>query len=137
MQRNCDVCQESFEAKRPQARYCSTRCRTRASRGGISRKRGTAQAPPAPTVDREVSGLLEAVKAALKSAGRDNTVAGHHAIELASRIVNAPGMNTGVAALSKQLQNVLAEALSGQTGPQRNPLDELKARRDRKRTTAG
>lgn len=137
MQRNCDVCQESFEAKRPQARYCSTRCRTRASRAGIAHSRRPGATAPAATVTREASGLADAVRAALESAGRANTVAGHHAIELADRIVNAPAINTGVAALSKQLQNVLAEALSGQTGPQRNPLDELKARRDRKRTTAG
>ena len=137
MQRNCDVCTASFEAKRPQARYCSTRCRTRASRGGLAVSRNAKAAPAAPTVTRETSGLLDAVQAELEAAGKVNTVAGQHALELAARIVNAPGMNTGVAALSKQLQNVLAEALRGATGPQVNPLDELKARRDRKRSSAG
>lgn len=137
MKRSCAVCKEPFEAQRPQAKYCGTTCRTRAHRGGIARKRGTTEAPPAPTMERETSGLLDAVKAELEAARRTNTVAGQHALELANRIVNAPGMNTGVAALSKQLQNVLAEALRGSTGPQVNPLDELKARRDRKRTAAG
>ena len=135
MRRNCDVCNEAFDAKRPQAKYCSTRCRTRASRAGLAVSRNPAAA--APTITRETSGLLDAVQAELEAAGKVNTVAGQHALELASRIVNAPGMNTGVAALSKQLQNVLAEALRGATGQQANPLDELKKRRDRKRTAAG
>ena len=135
MQRNCAVCNESFDAKRPQAKYCSTRCRTRASRAGLASNRNPAAV--APMVTRETSGLLDAVQAELEAAGKVNTVAGQHALELASRIVNAPGMNTGVAALSKQLQNVLAEALRGAASAQANPLDELKKRRDRKRTAAG
>lgn len=137
MQRNCAVCNESFDAKRPQAKYCSTRCRTRASRAGLAVGRNSKAAAAAPTITRETSGLLDAVQAELEAAGKLNTVSGQHALELASRIVNAPGMNTGVAALSKQLQNVLAEALRGTAGPQVNPLDELKKRRDRKRTAAG
>ena len=135
MQRNCAVCTESFDAKRPQAKYCSTRCRTRASRAGLASSRNPAAV--APMVTRETSGLLDAVQAELEAAGKLNTVAGQHALELAARIVNAPGMNTGVAALSKQLQNVLAEALRGSVSAQANPLDELKKRRDRKRTAAG
>lgn len=130
MQRSCAVCGASFEAQRPQAKYCGDTCRKRAQRGGL------ATPAPAPVVDRSMSGLVDAVTAELEAAGRVNTVAGQHALELANRIVNAPGMNTGVAALSKQLQAVLAEALRNSSVAV-NPLDELRARRDAKRAAAG
>jgi len=130
MQRNCAVCDVPFEAQRYQAKYCGDTCRKRAQRGGIAGKTESV----APPVDRKVAGLIDAVTAELEAAGKANSVAGQHALELASRIVNAPGMNTGVAALSKQLQAVLAEALRGATHAA-NPLDELRARRDRKRRT--
>lgn len=128
MRRECAVCSAPFEAQRPQAKYCGDTCRQRAKRGGLAQSRTAA---PRPASD---SGLLEAVRAELEGAGRLDTVAGQHALELANRIVNAPGMNTGVAALSKQLQAVLAEALRN-SGQSVNPLDELRARRDRKRRT--
>lgn len=128
VRRDCAVCGESFEAKRPQAKYCGDRCRKRAQRGGVNK------AAAAPPQTEAVTGLVDAVRRELHTAGREDTVAGQHALELANRIVNAPGMNTGVAALSKQLQAVLAEALRG-SQQVADPVDELKARRDRKRRT--
>ena len=131
MQRNCAVCETPFEAQRPQAKYCSGTCRTRASRaGGVD----AIQATPLP-VSRTVSGLVDAVQAELEAADRVNTVAGQHALELASRIVSAPGMNAGVAGLSKQLQAVIAEAVRG-AEQLSDPVDELRARRDFKRKGA-
>jgi len=139
MERKCLVCGTPYLAQRPQAKYCGATCRQRARRGGL------AGAPPAAvaaataavnTVESagSSSGLIAAVTAELEAAGRLNTVAGQHALELANRIVNAPGMNTGVAALSKQLQAVLAEALrDAATSGAVDPVDELKARRDAKR----
>lgn len=127
MQRSCAVCGNGFEAQRPQAKYCGDTCRQRAKRGGLAESQ-----PSAPKVERPVSGLVDAVTAELEAAEKLNSVAGQHALELANRIVSAPGMNTGVASLSKQLQAVLADALRG-SSKQANPLDELRARRDRKR----
>lgn len=126
MRRECAVCSAPFESQRPQAKYCGDTCRKRAQRGGI--------AGPAVKValERPPSGLVDTVRAALEAANRVDTIAGQHALELAGRIVNAPGMNTGVAALSKQLQAVVAEALRN-SAQSSNPLDELRARRDRKR----
>ncbi|AYQ98227.1 hypothetical protein SEA_CHEWBACCA_1 [Mycobacterium phage Chewbacca] len=131
MRRDCAVCGQAFEAKRPQAKYCGDTCRKRAQRGGIAQQKHQ-QAPPVSSA-APASGLIETVQAALEEAGRLNTIAGQHALELARRIVHAPGMNTGVAALSKQLQAVLAEALAGSTAVAADPVDELKARRDAKR----
>ena len=128
MQRNCAVCDAPFEAQRYQAKYCGDTCRKRAQRGGIAGKSETTAAE----VNRPVSGLVDAVTAELEAAGKVNSVAGQHALELANRIASAPAMSTGVAALSKQLQSVLAEALRG-SGQVADPVDDLKARRDAKR----
>lgn len=130
MTKYCEVCGKPFEAQRPTAKYCGSTCRANKSRGRVDV--APIQSSPA-NVDKPVSGLKDAVTAELEAADRLNTVAGQHALELAHRIVSAPGMNTGVAALSKQLQSVLAEALRG-ASQQVNPLDELKARRDAKRS---
>ncbi len=128
MRRECAVCSAPFDAIRPQAKYCGDTCRKRAQRGGIAGPVVRVE------VERPPSGLVDTVRAALEAAGRVDTIAGQHALELANRIVNAPGMNTGVAALSKQLSVVVAEALRN-SAQSTNPLDELRARRDRKRRT--
>ncbi len=60
---------------------------------------------------------------------------GQHALEIAKRIVGAPGMNTGVASLSKELSRVMGEARSVSTVAA-DPVDDLKARRDAKRAAA-
>ena len=135
MQRSCDVCGTTYEAQRSAARYCSGTCAKRAQRGGIARSRSAPHRPP-PASLRPVSGLLDAVRAELAAADRTNTVAGQLALELARRIAEAPPMNTGVAALSKQLQATIAQALAGAPAPGRGPVDELKSRRDRKRRAA-
>lgn len=130
MQRNCIQCGKPFEGQRVTAKYCSATCRVYRSRSGPPPAR------PAVTVqvvsDRPVSGLFDSVHAELEVLGKVDTVDGQHALELANRIVSAPGMNTGVAALSKELSRVLGEVRGGSSAVL-NPLDELKARRDAKR----
>lgn len=119
------MCSEPFEAKRPQAKYCGETCKKRAQRGGIAKT-----ATPVVT-ETPLTGLVDAVTTELRAADRLNTVAGQHALELANRIVNSPGMNTGVASLSTRLSAVLAEALQG-SNVAVDPVDELRARRDAK-----
>lgn len=129
MQRQCDQCGEPFEAKRPTAKYCSGTCRTRRSRSGPS-------APPPPVVDAGPSdGLVGSVRSELEQLAQIDSVIGQHALEIAKRIVGAPGMNTGVASLSKELSRVMGEARSVSTVAA-DPVDDLKARRDAKRAAA-
>lgn len=131
----CEGCGDAMpEAVNPNRRWCSDRCRKRASRAGIASAR-TSPRPPA-TPLRPVSGLLDAVTAELEAAKRLHTVGGQLALELARRITDAPPMNTGVAALSKQLTVTMAQALSGAERPGRDPVDQLKKRRDSKRRAA-
>lgn len=142
MTKTCEICKTEFDSQRHYARFCSGRCRARAHRAGISQPRPGSKKKPKPEPKKKPEpvnpdGLLEAVRAELDAAGVTRTAAGQHALELASRIVNATALNTGVAAMSKQLQSVMADALgpadNAKAAPV-NPLDELKARRDRKRS---
>jgi hypothetical protein len=142
VRKSCAVCSKEFEAAKPNARFCGATCRKRSSRSkpatpqpsatttaaAVTAPASSAGAPP--SVGSPQS-LYEAVKAKLAEVERLDTIAGAHALELANRIVNAPGMNTGVAALSKQLQAVLAEALVD-TSTAADPMDELEKRRAEK-----
>lgn len=141
MTKTCEICKTEFDSQRHYARFCSGRCRARAHRAGISQPRPGSKKKPKPEPKKREpvnpDGLLEAVRAELDAAGVTGTAAGQHALELATRIVNAPPLNTGVAAMSKQLQSVMADALGpadAAAAAPMNPLDELKARRDRKRS---
>ena len=57
MLKHCEICGQEFVAKRKTARFCSTRCRTRACRGCTSE----ASPEPVPTVgmsDEEVFSIV-------------------------------------------------------------------------------
>ncbi|MGW6121494.1 hypothetical protein ACWFRF_20800 [Nocardia sp. NPDC055165] len=81
-------------------------------------------APPANT-----NPLVEAVRATLDAAGRLDTVLGRQAVALAEAMSSASG--TALAALSRELRTVQAEAMKG-ASTEVDPIDELKLRRDRK-----
>jgi hypothetical protein len=83
-------------------------------------------------IEGGASDLVDAVRKTLEAAGRLQSVEGQQAVELANRIVSAPGMNMGVAALSKELSRTMASAVAG-VEPVGDVLDELKRRRDEKR----
>jgi hypothetical protein len=79
----------------------------------------------------EVAPLLEATKRELEAAGVANTALGQQAIELARRMSDPRAMGLSVAPISKELRSVMAEAMKD--APVASGLDELRARRDRKR----
>ena len=126
MQRQCAQCGKPFEAQRSTAKFCGSTCRSYSSRSGP---------PPPPPTDpqRPTADLIDAVRAELEALGKADAVVGRHAIELANRMVAAPVMNTGVAALSRELSRVLDEARGTVAATASNPFDELKSRRDRRR----
>lgn len=133
MRKQCAVCQVPFEAKRASAKYCSPRCRVRATRaraaGQGDSPAGVAVPPPA------VPGGVEAAAVAeLTAAGRLGTSGGQSALVLARRIDTsaATEMGAGLAALVKQFGVTLAEAVKGGRAAV-NPMDELRARRERGR----
>ena len=129
MQRSCASCGERFTAKNPRAKFCSDRCRKRAQRAPAG-KAAKVAALPAPS--QEESGLAAVTRRTLDAAGRLDTVLGQQAVALAVRIEQPGESGASVASLSKELRAVMAAAMEG-VGAKADPLDELKARRERKR----
>lgn len=134
MQRNCDVCGRPYEAKRSTSRYCGSGCRARKSQ-----QPGVVPAPVTPLTATELpsTGLAVVTTSELEAAGRLNTTVGQQAVSLALRIEASFGdTGSSVAALHKQLDALMDKALAG-VALASDPLDELKAWRDRRRANAG
>jgi hypothetical protein len=130
MTKVCASCGREFDAKRAAAKYCGDTCRQRAKRSPS----------PEPVrslddlADKLSGGLVQQVRSDLEAAGVLHTTAGQQAILLARRIGSPMETAAGVASCSKRLSEVMAEAMSGAKRAV-DPLDELKAIRDRKRHT--
>ncbi len=123
MNRECDACGTEYEAQRRTSRYCSTRCRMRASR--------RIEAPVA--AESPGSGeLVEALRRELADAGRLDTALGQQALALAVKLASPFDTGSAMAAVSRELRAVREEALRG-AEQVADPLDELRLRRDAKR----
>lgn len=132
MTRNCDVCRSPYEAKRPNSKFCSDRCRKRSQRAP------DALVPPFENPHEPVDGpgaLTMATFFELEAAGRAATSVGIAAILLAQRL-DRPTADTGssIAALVREHRATLAEAVRGAAAA--DPMDELRAARDRKRAAS-
>lgn len=124
MQRACDICSRPYEAKRPSSRYCSDTCRKRSQR---STKPSTAEAEASTSC-----GVADAVERELVAAGRRESSAGQRALFLARTLESAVAdSGSAKAALDKQLATALEQALDGAKRAA-DPLDELRARRERR-----
>lgn len=76
--------------------------------------------------------MVDVVQRQLQEADRLETVAGQLAIALAKRVVAAGTTASSMAALSKELRVLMAEALAGTKTREPDYLDELQARRQAK-----
>lgn len=150
MKRACDCCGAGYEAKRSTSKYCSSLCRTRASRlrasgavvdlpkGKAKTKRGS-RPRPADRDDqdgeREPGAVETATLAALEQVGRAGTPLGATALTLARRLDGGHETGSGMASLAKQLQHTL-DAATANTETEKSPVDrardELAARRERR-----
>jgi hypothetical protein len=121
----CADCGAAFEAKRPQAKFCSPYCRVRAHRRPKAVPAG--EMPPDPQY-----AVGQATLAALNLAGRADSPLGAAVLVLAARIDGSSGEpGTSVAALVREFRAAFAEAVKD-ARPVADPLDELKAKRDRR-----
>ena len=128
MTRTCEWCGEPFEAKRSTAKFCTSGCRAKSSNAS---KRAPKPAPASVTPLPERSALVAAVERELTAAKRLDTALGAQAVALATRIDSGADTGSAVAALSKELRAVMDAALAdAETAA--DPLDELRARRERK-----
>lgn len=131
MQRDCASCGLQYVTRRASSRFCGGTCQKRAERARAAGMRLTAAnlddlgAPP--------SQLLEAVVRELEAVGRLESVAGQAAVVLAERIGSRRETGAATAALAKQLNATITWALGG-VAKAADPLDEIRARRDRKRS---
>lgn len=130
MQRQCDACGHSYPARRASSRFCSGTCGKRSQRAraaGITLLAATLDDREAP------SELVQAVTRELEAAGRLGSAFGQVAVELARRIGSRRETGAATSALARELPRQLAAALAG-VADAADPLDEIRARRDRKRS---
>ena len=124
-----------FEARSPRAKFHAPNCRLRAHRMGLDLS--PCPAPPGERGPERVSAPLGTVEyataAVLAAAGRTETPAGQVGLALARRIDASDGESgAGLAALAKQHQACLADALRDADRAATDPLDELRAARERR-----
>ena len=132
MQLACQVCEDTFEAKRATAKYCSGRCRKRNQRAGGAKK----AAERREASSSGVGSVAAATLLQLQEASRLHTPLGQAALALASRLdISQTDTGAGVASLAKQLEATLAAATADAEVVD-DPIDELKAARERKRNAA-
>lgn len=137
MDKRCGVCGASFEAKRRTAKYCCGRCRKRAQRIDVNAapdRPTQARDEPSTQADAGSDSLESAALSELEAAGRASSAAGRTVLALARRI-DGGGQETGAsfASLVKEFRASLAQALKGAEQAS-DPVDELRERRERKRT---
>lgn len=145
---NCLIDGVAFEATRPQAKYCSARCRKRAQRGSFgqtppvemtsrSKKASSASSSATPggnsgaPVDPAEKPFIRATREELEAAGVLDSVIGQHVLLIAQQMCGretAGGMTT----LSKEFSRMRAEALRSAVSAVIDPVDELRARREAK-----
>lgn len=128
MQRPCDECGKVYAARRPTSKFCSSRCRTYASR----RKSKGIEAPVRVAVDTPAAtGRLAAATLAELGPAAE-TSDGLLLLALAERIDAAADTGSSIAALSREYAARKAEMAEAAT-PAANPHDELRALRERRR----
>lgn len=136
----CVVCGDGFEAKLRTAKYCGERCKKRARRSGQQGAGSVVALPSRPSAVAPVGDdgpaaeslppLVQSVVDTLAAAGRLDTWRGQQALHIAVQI-HAP-MDTGSAkaALHRQLDVAMGEALRGAgAGDLVNELEERIARK--------
>jgi hypothetical protein len=144
MKRNCNECGRSYQAQRPQSKFCKPSCRVRHSRKpkSVPVTSGKERAgPDAISIDQgedlanegESSPLVIATRKRLEAAGVADSMEGQQALSIATQM---SGRETagGMASLSKELSRVMAEAMRAAVPLMADSMDELKARREAKRS---
>lgn len=129
MTAKCAGCGKDFEAQRKTARFCGPTCRQRAHR------RPDAPAAPVQVITPAEPALVAATRKELEAAGRLETTLGQAALRLAEQMSDGRDTGSAMAALSKELRAVMAEALAD--APKvADSVDELSQRRIRKASGA-
>lgn len=130
MQRACDFCGTHYTAQRSTSKFCSSSCRGRNSASG-----GKAKVTELPKLEGHGS-VTEATQRTLVEAGRLDGPLGQVALALAARLDDPRGdTGSALAAVAKQLSATLGDATAG-AKVEEDPVDEMRAARERKRRAA-
>lgn len=131
MQRECESCGRSYTASRASSRFCGDTCGKRSQRAraaGIPLLAAALDGHEAPPSELERATIRE-----LEAVGRLQSVAGQMAVLLARRIGSRRETGAATASLARELSATMTKALGGVANAA-DPLDEIRARRDRKRS---
>ena len=136
MERACESCERPFLPKSRKQRFCSSTCRQRSYEARKSGGSVVVELPVAP-VDDDPS-VLGATLRELRAVGRESSARGRAALAVAARLDLAmSGRDTGsaFAALVREHRAALEAATEGAAAAA-DPIDELRAARDRRRAGA-
>lgn len=131
MERQCDACGATYEAKRSTSKFCKTASCVSARRRERKRKqRGPSNVIVGEFGEQTDDGLTAHVRAELESAGRLNTAAGRLALAVADRLEHHTVKDTGsaYASLARELSAAMERAVAG--ARVEGPVDELRQRRE-------
>lgn len=106
MQRSCDDCGETYEAKRPTSKYCRDTCRKRSSRKPKPATESSAQAAKDSVVTPPVTPPLLELLAEL---GLAETYEGAITLGLAAQLDGGAIVGTQYVSLSKEVDRRVAE----------------------------
>lgn len=141
MERTCEACGAAYTPKRATSKYCSPKCRKRAAdrreaERSAARAASSQVSAPAPERSKPSTEFVDRITAELDAAGRLDTVAGRQALLLARRLEDPEtSFGSAAASLSRELREVMAEAMAGVAmadDPVEGFRDELRERRERK-----
>lgn len=135
-------CGAEFDARRATAKYCSTKCRTRARRrrdvaARAEAKAATETGTPDEAPQPVAFDVVAFTRSELQSAHKLETASGQQAMLVAHRLMGFGGIISGseTAALSKELSRLLT-VLVGKGGQSADPIDEVRRKREEKITRA-
>lgn len=141
MDRPCDSCGVTYEAKRPNSRFCSANCRKRASRGAptptsVTQGDGELVALPVSARESEQGPVESALLTELKTAERDGTTLGQAALSLARRVDVGRDTGAGLASLVKQLEATI-KAATADVKSAASALDQMRDQLAERRAARG
>lgn len=125
IQRACDHCGKSYEAKRTTSRFCCSGCRRTAG------KRRAGQVVDLPSGS---AGVVGATETQLQTMGMIGSPLAASALVLAQRIDRAaesPESGSSLASMVKELRMTLVEVAKDRK-IEADPIDELRAKRERR-----
>jgi hypothetical protein len=131
MERDCDRCGDSYEAKRSTSKFCSPRCRKQSSRHP---EPAAGQPDPVRVLldSFESASVFSATQVELREAGSLGSALGQAALRLALLIdMQGPLSGSAAASLTKEWRVTLEAAVKAKAAPV-SLIDELRKRREQR-----